>query len=362
MLTAVRRRRSVRARRFVAWVAAPLILVATGVPAAVAAPAASAAPAVARPAVVVSQYVLVVPPLAKSSSTGRSLKVAFDVSDSADGVPDNVTIDLVGNGGIETHAWEFDVPNSSITKTASGMTLKSGTALGTYGTIKLTATNSGASKTTCLAGFKETQQPVTVKESFSFVTHSTGSKAWGSVSASSISAPKGANVGAFTETPCTSVPNDCSAGASWDLEQIGASGGYVFIGNTGAFDLGSGHDIDLGRVLDLSAPAGAVRTDVVLAKEPLPTITKHGTSASMKVTTSGASITGSATLKSLKASSTDKEKCSATKTDKIVDWPASYTNGSKPLTAVEQIFGKFSAKNITKRAESDQADIVDETD
>jgi hypothetical protein len=287
-----------------------------------------------------------------------STHVKVDLGMSATRVPGarlitTATVGLSTPTFSESHSWEFLIGAKDFTTTSKGAaSLKSASTAKPYGSIALVLTPAGKAKRTdvCNAENYTLVQPEKVKGSLSFNTHSTGAHAWGKVTFTS-----GSLSSAFAELSTTYVGQPacareptlpvCSSGLSWT---VGSPSTAAKTTTTFGSEVATGRSSSLFvyRKVALSKPKNASRTDFIDAKEPTPTLTTSGSSASLAVTTTGRLMLGSGILKSVGSSTSFSVPCKGG-TEANTQWTASFTPGPSALRAPEQVFGTITVP--TKR-------------
>ena len=319
------------------------VLAAVGVTAA----PASAAPAAAA---VITDVSLSSSLTAVTSSTSTKLDVDIYADKSTpqgEPVSESFGTDLQTPTYTESHSWSFPItaPAFTIAKTDAGTLDLPSVATAPYGTVQLTITPTGPTvKQPCDASDYVTTRPVRVAGTFFFNTNSAGAHKWGTVGSatttftfstgSDVVTTFGYGLGACA--PPYSVP--CTSGVSWDA----ANSSYSVDLYGGSTSKTTGF-IDGTRLVKLTTPTGATRYDSSYVTSPAPKLTPGAAGAASVAVTSTAAASGSATLNSTKRGTTYTEPCGAGSTETVKSWtPATFTNGTPPLSVPEQIFGAIS--------------------
>jgi hypothetical protein len=223
--------------------------------------------------------------------------------------------------------------------------------------VKLTFSPAGKKHvTTHCQTFESINQPVKVKGSVAFNTHSKGKHKWGKVAKHGKIGGKGSvqyETGQFASCGGGGATR-CFGGTSWSASHQGNSGvNEVSIAGT----LGKPSHLFATRNISLNRPKNAVRSDTVNVVDKHMTFSVKGGKATVKVGAQG-KVSGSATLAASSAGTKFPVPCGKGKTENTTDWDAPYKNGKSPLTAHEQIEGGISLPNL---AESSHQASIDKT-
>jgi hypothetical protein len=295
-----------------------------------------------------------------TSSTGLKLYLGVFVDRFTESRPSSTTLEvsLSSNDG-ESHLWQFEVTNKTFTydrATSSGGIHTGPSQIAPLGHLSLTVTPRGASQSrTCTKGDSWVKQPVTITGVVVFRTRST---AWGHiVSAQHMLTFKGRSL---VETDYGNLEDSCFEGGSLpacdgavNWESPGGDHGLFY----GFSYLKSGKErgaIQFTTSHSLKAPAGAsIDNDVYLTNNSPPTIVTQSNGTRVVTIDAGTHglITGSATLTSIGPPKTHGGSCRGGLT---TEWPASYTNGTNPLTVHLAIGGNVQNGNKAKGAYIDQ--------
>jgi hypothetical protein len=332
-------------------------LLAVGVLAAV---GATAAPASATPAAaaVMTDVALSSSLTAVTSSTSTKLDVDLYADKSTpqgEPVTESFETDLQTPTYTESHSWSLPIkaPAFTIATSDAGTLDLPAAATGPYGTVNLTITPIGpATRQSCDATDYSLTKPVRLSGTFFFNTNSGGPHKWGTVGSATtkFTFTAGSTVettyglGAVACAPPYSYP--CTSGVTWDA----ANSSYSISLYGAATSATSGY-VDGTRLVKLTTPTGATRYDYAYVTSPAPKLTLLAAGAASVAVTSTAAASGSATLHSTKPATSYTSPCGSGMSEHVKDWsPATFTNGTPPLSVPEQIFGVIS---LTKPAGAD---------
>jgi hypothetical protein len=294
---------------------------------------------------------LFTPPTSVTTSTGVKIKASVTArvtSIGSDSIT-NISV-LTARGTVETHNWDFgELPGTPFTANESAGTasVTTGTDLGAFGSVTLTAKSAGAAKTTHCNGTTTTVHPVTVTGNIAFNTRSTGSKSWGAIGGSS--AKFRFTHSLLTTSNAASITGGCAATPC-------PSNGIVYFGfneaqpsDPGIVGEKDGRNtiLSISRTLDLSA--GVTREDSVIGRTKSLTAKHTAAGESVAVKPTSPDITGSAILSQAKKPST-----TTCKKTTIADYAHAKLT-SKKLAGREQIFGALKVPSSSKGSEFEVA-------
>lgn len=297
----------------------------------------------------------------------------------------NLAIDMVRDGGAsldvdlskgsssyaEDHDWTFSVNGSVLTYSKGKGSLLTGKQLGPYGSLRLAFTKVAQATRSCRndngAATKVTSVKATVKGIVVFKARSsnTQSSKWGVVRKGSSTskyafAHRYAHYVTTTNGRC-GIPfsqpggnQKCLQATLWDGPMTGASS-VRFV--TGDSQQGFDSEVEGVRMVNLSYPSGAMRTDLIAVSAPDPVLDTTGPKPVLTVSTNpGTAASGSATLTANDPPTTQPgQPCTdagTTKTETIADYEnVDYLNGSTPLTVASMVGNDISVPNATGTAD-----------
>jgi hypothetical protein len=320
---------------------------------------ASASPSVIRPTLMPPQFSLISAPQSLTSSTGKQLTLALTATNAA-----TLSVTLGRTGALESHTWTFALGTASdlTFDTGTGLgALKTGTSLGKFGTMSLNLAAVGKLLSVGCGRTRTSVQPVTVNGTLMYKSQSSGAARWGLVGGTQRLAFTGQNVISIPDGAdklCGSTLPPCSAFVHWGAHNIVSTGFTQLLGSNSTTNGITTSTITAQRSTTLTAPAGTVRTDTTTIPVPAPAFTLSGTSATVKVSPSGTSVTGSATFISTTVNQMPGLACGAPgQLSADTAWLATYTNGAQPLTIHEEIEGNFALPNIAGESSATNATI-----
>jgi hypothetical protein len=196
----------------------------------------------------------------------------------------------------ETHSWTFTLKRSAFSYSAGKAKLSTKTMLKSFGAINLAFAKRSQSKSPCHPSGSLTRVQGSVSGTV-FLNTQTGRHGWGTVGSRAHKIR--IKAGNFVTLLGTGCPLGSGGGVTGCVRGIFWSPPYV-TGSTSSFfglETSNGHaasTITVSNHVTLSSPAGATRNDDLVAKEPRPTF-KAGV---LHITTSGSTVTGSASITS----------------------------------------------------------------
>jgi hypothetical protein len=228
-------------------------------------------------------------------------------------------------GSRELHKWGLPARSGAFRiATDGGGRLTTG-EVAPYAKVSLALRNTGPGNTkSCVNGATETTYPVSVAGSVHFDTHSRGKHRWGRVAARALHFPRSTVTDLYGGSYC--VPNASSTcppiGVSYtDLYPIGP--GSVEGGQT----QGGSARITILRDVQLGAPKGATREDVVHGHTRTLTVHDPASKATLRLSPASSFITGHAILSAKKY---DRRTCSTGVRSTAWD-PAAISSRHQPL-------------------------------
>jgi hypothetical protein len=285
-------------------------------------------------------------------------KLVVEVEASAEqGSAGSVSVELATPSFGESHDWSFQVPASAISIGAGKGSIKVPAAsIAPYGTVSLKFSSAGkARKHACSAANYDLEQKVKVTGTFYFDSRSSGKHKWGHVGSktkkfafragSEIDRTYGS--GGFE---CENFTEPCASGTSFDAASPDFS---VFIdgGSTGRHG-----SLSIERSTSLSAPAGAERNDFIEVAASAPKAKALG-GGKERLTVSApkrGAASGSFTLTATGKGKASSQTCKAGKHkrhEKVTTWESTnFTNGKKPISFHEAIFGPLTEATSTGNA------------
>jgi hypothetical protein len=320
---------------------------------------ASASPAAIRPALMPPQFSLISAPQSLTSSTGKALTLAFTATNAA-----TMSVTLGRTGALESHTWNFALGAiSDLTfdsETGLGA-LRTGTSLGKFGTMNLNLAAVGKLQSVGCGRTRTSVQPVSVTGTLTYRSQSTGAAKWGLVGGTKKLTFTGQNIISIPDGAdklCGSTLPPCSTFVHWGAHNIVSNGFTQLLGSNSTTNGVTTSTITAQRSTTLASPAGTVRTDTTTIAVPAPAFTLSGASATVKVSPSGTSVTGSATLTSTTVNQMPGLACGAPgQLSADTAWLATYQNGAQPLTIHEEIDGNFVLPNIAGENSATNATI-----
>jgi hypothetical protein len=252
----------------------------------------------------------------------------------------------------ESHSWQFELHKQTFAfhlASGHGRLVAGSKKLDKFGNLDLTLTSRGASTLrSCGAGVAERITPVKVTGRFVFRSHTSGAKVpWGSVGNNRKTVRfKGRNIidtdYGNPNNACFNPPARCASDVHWFSfrhQQILQADSFVKNGKRHGFLIGE-------NSRKVGGHSGPERSDTVFAPFPVPKAVATGDGGeSVAVVSNGRhGVTGSATLTSVGDPQVSKEACKGGSLT-ARDWPATYTNGSTPLTLSEDIGGPLTQPN-----------------
>jgi hypothetical protein len=224
-------------------------------------------------------------------------------STSRAGIPKASVSIALATGGLgstgERHNWSFEISRSDLSynnKTGHGK-LATGTSLKTFGTIDLTFTKTSRTTSKCKGG---TGHDTTIKGRLSgtlFFNTQTGSHGWGTVgsrhhrvtfmtpntfSLLTSGCPIGTGSGSAT----------CISGLFWSAPYATMTPSVSIFGYVTRSRSRTTSMVTFDQFQTIMSPAGASRTDTLIANEPVPKVS----AGTLTITTAGHAITGSASI------------------------------------------------------------------
>jgi hypothetical protein len=282
-----------------------------------------------------------------SNGASWTLVVSWDQVISTEAPNLSVALErVVGGTGYEFHDWIVPVTASTLTFNKKTGTLNVGAQASPIATVDLSFKTTSSKKATCTTG-SETVYSGTLSGKVTLVTGLTGG---GTVGGSLLSF-KAATPEITVDSSC--IPpegNECTA------DVLFSSGNFT--GTTPAASGGSlslfgksFNEVGLTRSTDLTAPAGAIRSDVAAQEGLTP---KYDAKTKVLTVTASKSglVTGSATLKGGKvktASYTCKYSKKSYKVTDRTDSSATYSSpAGHPISAKTSLAGPMTAPSSTK--------------
>lgn len=284
-------------------------------------------------------------PVHVTSSTHKHLLLSLDaVRFSTDPTQSDlhsagtVSVTLSNLAKTETHEWTFNIGADSFeTTTAGDGHLRTGSQVAPYGTVNTAIAAERNAKQQCGAGNFQVNHKVAVKGKVALKTHSSGPHRWGTVDdVVSLHGTLVGGHGADNEEACSAIP--CVSGVTWI-----ANKGLLSISGQNVARNGKkpASTIDANRLVHLTTPAHATRTDDVSTTAPAPTFSTLNGHKTLSVTTnSSGPAQGDAAL-SATSHGPYAQGC-ATGQEKGKLWGARYVTPDLPLTFSEDIFGPLS--------------------
>jgi hypothetical protein len=266
-----------------------------------------------------------------------------------------VSLTVSRKGALETHNWEFIATGKKVftynSITGKGV-LRTGSAMKPFGSMTLRITATGRTRFTGCGGSRQAVRAAKLKGTFSFDTRSTGASKWGKVGSSHPRTFTGHSTMSYlasTDKQCP-MPLPCNPGMSWQAQNITSAGDAVtLVGSAIKVGAKTRYTLSGDRQLPLAKPSGAFRTDdITISLKRMP-FTFKGTSAKVGVPSSGAALTGAATLTSTSENPVSTLFCGPKLATMQTDthWPAAFKNAKKALSLNEQIEGAFKVPNLT---------------
>jgi hypothetical protein len=251
-------------------------------------------------------------------------------------------------GSGETHTWSFSLKSSDLTYNAvTGRgALSSGKSLKSFGSVKLSFTKTSQSTGDCDPNNPSAGKEIRVKGKLAgkvFFNTRSGKHGWGTVGSHvhrvTFHAPDDV---ILTETGCPAGfgggSSSCVRGLVWSgpFASTKGGGGTSIEGVVTKVGSRTVSTVTVNRSVTLHSPSGASRVDTLIVKEPAPSV--HA--GTLRITTSGHLITGSASIVS-SSSSPNNFSCTSggkAKTEKTIDYTGAWT--AKHLTANFSATGK----------------------
>jgi hypothetical protein len=230
----------------------------------------------------------------------------------------------------ETHSWSFSLPRSDLSynrKTGHGKLATHG-SLKAFGTITLAFAKKSQSTSKCKGGTGHDTRVTGRLSGKLFFNTQTGSHGWGKVGSRTRKVTfSGASTVSMLSSGCPIGTGggsaSCISGLFWSAPFSTTTPSQSTFGNVTRSGSRTKSTITFDQFVDINSPAGTTRTDLLVAKEPAPTVN----AGTLTITTSGHAVTGSATINNT-TSTPNNYKCKSgkhAKTEKTVYYTGMWT-------------------------------------